>query len=179
MAPVAPPSLNLAVLAFVSGTSGPGGSLTLTLNGQVLAVWDATDSRGQVVPNGFYHLILTQTFTDGTQIVLNRGVYVDPYSQATEAQMLVGPNVVHPGATVEVSGQVEGNPVEGAGVFKVYALDGELLKTLDAVNGQASWDLTTREGKQVASGLYLIVMNVMDPKTNSPATKTAKVAVLR
>lgn len=53
------------------------------------------------------------------------------------------------------------------------------MRSLGAVNGQATWDLTNREGQPVASGIYLIALNVMDPKTGSPANKIAKVLVLR
>jgi hypothetical protein len=177
--PPAPRELNLTVSTFVPNPSGPGGTLTLFLDGQVMAVWDATDNGGKVMPNGFYHLVLTPTFTDGTQVALNRGVYVDPYSQTARVQMLVEPNFIHSEGTVQISAVVEGNPVQGAGVFRIYALNGELLRSLGAVNGQAAWDLTNREGQPVASGIYLIALNVMDPKTGSPANKTAKVLVLR
>lgn len=58
------------------------------------------------MPNGFYHLIITQAFTDGTQVVLNRGVYVGPYSQATRVQMVVEPNLIHSEGTVQISAVV-------------------------------------------------------------------------
>ncbi len=177
--PMAPQSLKLTVSSFVPSASGPGGALTIYLNGQVLAVWNATGDNGQVVANGFYYLTLTQTLTDGTQVVLNQAVFVDPYAQTTRVAMTVAPNLVYSGGLVQIAAQVEGSPVQGAGAFKIYTVNGERLRALDAVNGQAAWDLANGEGEQVASGLYLIVLDVMDPVTGQPAHKIAKVVILR
>lgn len=153
--------------------------MTLYLNGQVLAVWNATGSNGQVVANGFYHLTLTQAFTDGAQVVLNQAVFVDPYALTARVAMTVAPNLVYSGGSVQMAAQVEGSPVQGAGAFKIYTVNGERLRALDAVNGQATWDLANQQGEQVASGLYLVVLDVMDPVTGQPAHKIAKVVVLR
>ena len=172
-------NLNLTVSAFAPNTSTPGGALTLFLNSQVMAVWNATDDGGKVVPNSFYHMVITQALTDGTSIALNRGVYVDPYTQTAQVQLSAYPNLIYSGGSVQVSASVEGSPAEGAGLFKVYAMNGEFLKTLDAVNGQAVWDLTNKEGRQVASGVYFIGFEVMDPVTEAKAHKTVKVVVLR
>lgn len=169
----------MAVSTFAPDPSAPGGTLTLTLNGKVMAVWDAMDHLGRVVPNGFYHLVITQALADGTQVVLNRAVYVNPHAQKAQIQLSAYPNLVSSGAPVQVSASVEGNPAEGADLIKIYAMNGELLKTLDLVNGQAVWDLTNKEGKQVASGLYFIVFDVLDPATRAEAHKAVKVVVLR
>jgi hypothetical protein len=177
--PQAAQNLNLTVSNFTAGTSGPGGSLTLFLNGQVLAEWNATDSRGKVVPNGFYHLVITQALTDGTQIALNRAVYVSPYSQKAQLQLVAYPNLVTSNGAVQITASLEGSPANGAGLVRVFALNGERVKTLDLVNGQAAWDLTNEEGKEVGSGLYFIGFDVMDPKTGADAHKIVKVVVLR
>lgn len=153
--------------------------MTLTLNGKVMAVWNAMDNTGKLVPNGFYHLVITQSLTDGTQIVLNRGAYVNPYSKTAQVQLSAYPNLVFSGAPVQVSATVEGSPAEGSGLVKIFAMNGELLKTLDLVNGQAVWDLTNREGREVASGLYFIGLDVADPATGAEAHKIVKVVVLR
>jgi flagellar hook assembly protein FlgD len=177
--PQSPLNLDLTVSNFTATASAPGGSLTLTLNGKVMVVWNATDSKGKVVPNGFYHLVITQALTDGTQIALNRGVYVNPYSQKAQIQLVAYPNLVTSNATVQITAMLEGSPADGTGLVRVYALNGERVKTLDVVNGQAAWDLTNEEGQQVGSGLYFIGFDVMDPKTGADAHKIVKVVVLR
>jgi hypothetical protein len=174
-----PQALKVTVSKFTPLTSSPGGTLTIYLNGQVVAVWDAKDMDGRVVPNGFYHMTLTQAFTDRSQEVLNFAVYVDPRSQVSSVNLVAQPNITHTDGNILFSGMVGGKPVSGANVFKVFTLNGELVKTLDAVNGQAVWNLTNLKGEKVASGLYLISLNVMDPLTWTPAHKTVKVVVLR
>ena len=164
---------------FAPDPSAPGGTLTLTLNGKVMAAWNAEDHSGKVVPNGFYHLIITQELTDGTQMALNRSIYVNPYAKTAQIQLSAYPNLVSSGGPVNISASLEGSPAEGADLIKVFAMNGELLKTLDLTNGQAVWDLTNREGKTVASGLYFIGFDILDPATGTDAHKIVKVVVLR
>ena len=177
--PMAPCVLNLGVSNFIPDPSGPGGTLALTLNGQPLASWNATDHNGRVVPNGFYQLVVTQAFTDGTSSVLERSVYVSPYTHISPVQMAVQPNFVANGGPVRLSAVVGGNPVQGSHVFKVYAVDGELMRALDAVNGQATWDLTSLSGEKVGSGLYLVALDMKDPQTGIPLQKAVKLVILR
>jgi len=145
----------------------------------MVAVWNATDHDGQVVPNGFYHLVFTQAMTDGSFTVLNRGVYVNPYSQRALVQLTAYPNLLYSAGTVQVTASVEGSPADGKGLVKIHAMNGELVKALDLSNGQGAWDLTNRKGETVASGLYFISLDVMDPTTGAEAHKTVKVVVLR
>lgn len=174
-----PCALNLTVSSFVPNPTAPGGTLSLGLNGQIIATWNATDHDGQVVPNGLYQLVITQAFTNGTTTTLERSVYVSTYNRTSQVQMTARPNIVLNGAPVSLTASVGNQPVQGAGVFKVYATDGELLKTLDAANGQGVWDLTTLRGGKVVSGLYLIALDALDPQTGIPVRKAVKVLVLR
>ena len=171
--------LNLTISNFAPNPSHPGGTLSLGLNGQTIATWNATDHDGHVVPNGFYQLVVTQAFTDGTTSTLERSVYVNPYTHTSPVQMTAQPNIVTNGASVRLVASIAGNPVQGTGVFKVYATDGELIKALDAANGQVVWDLTAFSGQKVVSGLYLVALDMKDPQTGMPLRKAVKVLVLR
>ncbi len=174
-----PQNLNLTVSTFVPNASGVGGILTLSLNGKVLAFWDATDSNGKVVPNGFYHLVVTQVFTDGTSLQLQKTVYVGPLSRTAQVQLSAQPNIAYAGGTIHLLAVVDGVPVNGSHVLKLFDTNREAVKTLDMSDGQAVWDLTSAAGQEVSSGLYLIVLDTVDPATGNPARKTIKVVVLR
>jgi hypothetical protein len=172
-------NLNLTVSSFAPNASGLGGTLVFSLNGKTLVTWNTTNNNGTVVPNGFYNLVLTQVFTDGTSVQLQTTVYVGTLSRTTQVQLSAQPNIAYSGGTIRLLGTVEGNPVTGNRVLKLYDTSKELVRTLDMSGGQAVWDLTNSAGQEVASGLYLIVLDIVDPQTGTPAQKVIKVVVLR
>lgn len=96
-----------------------------------------------------------------------------------QVQLSAQPNIAYFGGTIRLLATVEGNPVNGSHILKLYDTSKELVKTLDMSGGQAVWDLTNSVGQDVASGLYLIVLDTVDPQTGSPAQKVIKVVVLR
>jgi hypothetical protein len=153
--------------------------LVLFLNGKTLATWNATDNNGTVVPNGFYHLVLTQTFTNVTSAQYQTTVYVGTLSRTAPVQLSAQPNIVTSGGNIRLLGMVDGLPVTGSRVLKLYDTNRELIKTLDMSGGQAVWDLTNAVGQEAGSGLFLIVLDTVDPQTGSPAQKVIKVVVLR
>jgi hypothetical protein len=58
--------------------------------------------------------------------------------------------------------------------IKIFTLSGHWVRTLDASDGFANWDLRNDSGENVASGLYLYVL------TNSQGQKaTGKLAIIR
>jgi hypothetical protein len=174
-----PQNLNLTVSSFIPNASGLGGTLVFYLNGKTLATWDTTNNDGVVVPNGFYPLVLTQVFTDATSAQSQTTVYVGALSRTAQIQLSAQPNIVTSGGTIRLLAMVEGVPVSGSHVLKLYDTSRELMKTLDMSGGQAVWDLTNSVGQDVASGLYLIVLDTVDPQTGNPAQKVIKVVVLR
>jgi flagellar hook assembly protein FlgD len=176
---MAPQGLQLSISSFSPNSTRPGGALTVSLNSQAIATWDGMDKGGNVVPNGFYHFVITQTFSDGTQTVMEKSLYVGSRSQTSQVQLTALPNLVHSGDTIHLTGLVEGTLVDGAHTIKIYNISRELVRTLDMAAGQADWDLTDNQGANVASGLYFIVLDVMDPITGSEANKIVKAVVLR
>lgn len=179
MGVLGPQNLNLTVSSFAPNPSGLGGSVALFLNGKTLTTWNATNNNGTVVPNGFYHIVVIQVFSDGTNAQYQTTVYVGTLSRTAPVQLSAQPNIITSGGTIRLLAMVEGNPVTGPGVLKLYDTSGELMKTLDMSGGQAVWDLTNAAGQGVASGLYLIVLDTVDPQTGQPAQKVIKVVVLR
>lgn len=159
-------------LEVVNGT----GSVTFTLDGAACAAWDGRDDHGGPVPLGFYHLAITQTFLDGTQALFEKSFYWGNHAPLPAVVLTAAPNLVVAGGAVHLSALVEGHPVDAPGGVKIYALSGEFVKGLDLVAGQADWDLTNGQGGSVASGLYLVVLDVQDSH-GDPARKVIKVGL--
>lgn len=149
------------------------------MNGQAAVVWDATNGAGKIVPNGFYHLVLTQVFTDGTSARREKDIYIGPEGQTTSVQLRAQPNLARPGDTILFSAWLGSSPVDERSFVRVYSIGGEKVRSLRTSRGQASWDLTNGQGQAVASGIYLILLDGVDPATGAPARKTIKVIVLR
>jgi hypothetical protein len=174
-----PQVLTLTASAFVPDLSGLGGTLSLFLNGQPTAVWDARDEKGQVVPNSFYHVVVEASFTDGTKALLELDVYVGARGKLSAIQLKASPNVAHAGDTVTLSASFGSAFADSRSRAKIYAANGERVRTLTFTGGQVAWDLTNEGGQPVATGLYLVCLDGVDLGTGQPAHKIVKVAVFR
>jgi hypothetical protein len=166
----------MAPSVLTLGIQNSGGVLGLTLNNSAIAQWDGKDSQGNPVPMGFYHVIVTQTFTDGSQVQLQNSVYWGDHAPIAAVILQAAPNWVTVGGTIQLTAQVDGNPVNASGVVKIYSLSGELLRQLDLAGGRGIWDLTNLQGGSVASGIYLVVLDTKDANGN-PARKVIKVGI--
>ena len=156
-----------------------GGSMTLYVNGQAAAVWDGKDGAGNMVPSSFYHLVLVQDFTDGTFARLEKDVFIAPIGQAASVLLKALPNLAHSDEKIFITAIFGAVPADERSFVKVYTVDGERVKVLPLSHGQTVWDLTNNQGQEVSSGIYLILLDGMDPASGVPARKTIKVVVLR
>jgi flagellar hook assembly protein FlgD len=46
--------------------------------------------------------------------------------------------------------------------LRIVDANGNLVKTLQGLGGEATWDITNTIGKRVASGIYTVVCNTKD-----------------
>jgi hypothetical protein len=161
--------------SFVPSVSGLGGSITIYLNNQPIAVWNAVESNGQLVPNGFYHFKITENAPEGITLILERDAFIESVTGAGELQMSARPNIVHPGETVTILASYSGNPPDGKSKIRIYDMAGELLETLSLLDGIATWDLKNPSGREVGTGLYLAAFDGNDPVTGSPEHKVIKI----
>jgi hypothetical protein len=160
--------------SFVPNASGLGGAITIYLNNQPIAVWNGLDTKGQLVPNGFYHFSIIETTSGGNNIFLARDAFIDD-DTGTGLLLSARPNLAHLGDTVTIFASFSGNPPDSTGKIKIYDLAGELLKTLSLVNGMTNWDLKNQSGNKVGTGLYLVVFDGNDPATGNPIRKAVKI----
>jgi len=58
--------------------------------------------------------------------------------------------------------------------IKIWNIAGELIRQIDNVNGQATWDLRNDYGEKVASGIYIFII-----RSKGGQKKTGKLAIIR
>jgi hypothetical protein len=170
---------SLSLSTFVPLVNAPGGSLNISINGVVVAAWNATDQSGQLVPNGVYHISVTEKFPDGSSLNMAQNAPVDPYSNQTAVYFKAMPNMVHSGDVVKFSASFAGIVADGQSKIKIYDLAGELIASLFVQNGASNWDLTDSKNQIVASGIYLAVLDGTDPASGQHLTKVLKILVTR
>ncbi len=172
--------LTLSLSTFVPTSPEPGGSLNISLNGQIIGTWNALDNSGNVVPNGIYHIVVEEHFPDGTVMILAQNASIDPFTGQETAKLVAAPNLAHPGDTIHFTATYAGNPADTRSRIKIYSLDGELVNEVAvSVSGTATWDLTTPQHEPIASGIYLAVLDGIDPASGQSLTKTAKILYLK
>jgi len=171
--------LSLTVSPFVPAISVPGGSLNILMNGQVIATWDAEDQNGKLVTDGVYQIVVTEQFPDGSSIVLAQNASVAPYSNQGVIDFTAMPNMVHPGDVVKFSASFSGIVADGQSKIKIYDLAGELVNSLPLLNGTAAWDISNSGRQAAASGIYLAVLDGVNPVSGQHLTKTLKILVTR
>ena len=172
--------LNLALGSYQPVPGGLGGTLPILVNGTVVAVWDSRNQQGQLVPNGFYQVQVTQFTNLANPYVVEKSVYIDPAHYQTPIQLSASPNIAGEGTVVVFRSQIQGLPAgSGNEPLRIFTLTGELVKTLPWENGQTSWDMTNLPGQTVASGLYLAVEEASDALSGDKIHRTVKVLFLK
>ena len=161
---------------FAPNPNGAGGSITILLNGQVVATWDATDSKGNLVPNSYYHFILQEHASDGSTVLLERDAFIAPYHNEPVSLSAI-PNVGRPGGTISFTASFAGTPADSQSKIRLYAVSGELVQSLTLSNGVVTWDLTNMNYQPVASGVYLAVLTGIDPTNGQKLYKISKILV--
>jgi hypothetical protein len=93
--------------------------------------------------------------------------------------LVAAPNMVHPGDTVTFACSFAGGPADGRSHIKIYNLTGEMVYEVAVSGGTATWDLTTLRHSPISSGIYLAVLDGIDPVSGLHLTKTSKILFLR
>lgn len=161
---------------FVPNPNGPGGTITVFLNGQTVGTWNATTDSGEWVPNGFYHFVLVEHASDGSTVQMERDAFISTFHGESMA-LVAAPNMVHSGDSVNFNASFAGTPADSQSKIKIYATNGELVRTLILSFGTASWDLRNNHGQAVGSGIYIAVLDGIDPASGQSLNKIIKVLV--
>ncbi len=167
----------MALSSFIPNPGGPGGTIEISLDGQVVAKWNATNEMGNWVPNGTYYFVAEITNSGGTRVILKRAAFVMTYHN--QAILLTAmPNLAHSGETIHFFASFGAAPADERSGVKIYAVSGELVQTLAISGGATAWDLTNRRGQIAASGVYLAVLDGEDPVSGLSMRKVVKLMVI-
>jgi hypothetical protein len=169
-------NFSLALSAFVPNPNGPGGTISIYLNGQLIATWNVTDTAGNLVPNGFYQFLLMETTGDGNTVQLERDAFISTY-HGEQVSLLILPNVAHPGDILKFIASFAGIPADNQSKIKIYTTAGELVQTLGISAGTASWDLKNINSFTVVSGIYIAVLDGIDPAGGQKLSQVKKILV--
>ena len=169
-------TFSMALSNFVPNPVGAGGSIAVNLNGQTIATWDVTGLNGKLVPNGFYHFVIQEHTAEGNTLFLERDAFLMPY-HGQDVSLSALPNIGHPGGVIQFVASFVGTLADGQSKIRIYAVSGELVQTLGIQSGTAAWDLSNIGHKTVASGIYLAVLDGVDPVSGQQARKIVKVMV--
>jgi hypothetical protein len=169
-------NFSMSLSNFAPNPNGPGGSITIYLNGQVVASWNVTDSAGNLVPNSFYHFVVLETTPDGNTVQLERDAFITTY-HGESVSLLALPNVGHPGDIIKFEASFAGIPADNQSKINLYATDGELIEILQISSGASSWDLRNLNGQIVASGIYIAVLDGVDPSSGQKLSQIKRLLV--
>jgi hypothetical protein len=169
-------NLTMTISGFIRNSGGSGGNIVIYLNGQVIATWDCLDRNGNLVPNSFYHFVLMGNLADGTEVLLETDAFVAPH-QEQAVSLSARPNTANAGDTIQFSASYAGVPADGQSKIRIYTVAGELVRTITLSNGTVSWQLDTADGSPVASGVYLAVLDGINPTNGQKLVKITKVMV--
>lgn len=163
--------------------SADGSSLlTLELTGvddATLATltWNGRDSGGRVVPSGFYLVNLALAAPEGYELTLTARFTVlrGPLDILSSVAPVPNP-VSSDSGLLWVRYRLAAPGVVASLRLHVYAVSGELLRTIDVTRqpapsdpldgnrdgfGAVAWDLTSRRMRRVAPGLYVLVLEAV------------------
>ena len=133
--------------------------------------------NGSLVPNGYYYFAFETTDNAGNKVVFKRIAFVMTYHNQAVSLAAI-PNVAHPGDMIHFFASFAAAPADEQSRLKIYTISGELVQVLSISGGTATWNLTNRGGQILASGIYLAVLDGMDPVSGVKMQKTVKVMVI-
>ncbi len=107
---------------------------------------------------------------------MERDAFISTY-HGESISLVAWPNTAHPGQMVNFNASFAGTPADSQSKMKIYTADGELVQTVSFTVGTALWDLRNPSGQVVASGLYLAVLDGVDPLNGQSLNKVVKVVV--
>lgn len=134
------------------------------------------DDNGKYVPNSYYHFVMRENAGTGNTVLLERDAFIAPF-HGDLVSLTALPNVCHAGDVVNISASFSGTPADGQSTIRVYAVSGELIRNLSIANGVTTWDLRGANSQTVASGIYLLVLEGINPTSGQKSYKITKVLV--
>jgi len=172
-------NLSTGMIAPRVGTPVPGGdnAVTVTFNGTSV-VWDGTSDSGSVVTNGVYLIDVNWTDGSGGQQVVSKSVIVQRgNSPVTNGTVYAEPNILKGTTTTKIMVNPTSTNTNMTLTVSVYDTAGELVKR--PVVGGTGANEVGLDVSGLASGLYLVVVNLNDINGNFIQKQTTKIIIQR
>jgi uncharacterized repeat protein (TIGR01451 family) len=154
-----------------------GDSITIKLSDGTVLGWDARNSGGVAVPNGFYTVTVTSVLANGqVRKATDTFALVREYEELIISASFV-PNPAREGVWLSFA---LASPLAEMTV-RIYNIAGELVWKTEVTGASASfkWDLRNRQGTRVSPGLYVAALEARDPATGVKSRKLLRLAVER
>jgi hypothetical protein len=92
--------------------------------------------------------------------------------------LIAMPNLAHSGGIIHFFASFGAASANERSSLKIFAVSGELVQIIPILEGAAYWDLTNRNGQISASGIYLAVLDGVDPVSGVSIRKAVKLMVI-
>ncbi len=175
-APLGQVQLSTGMIAPRVGTPVPGGNnaVTVMFNGTSV-VWDGTSDSGGVVTNGDYLMVVHWTDGSGGEEVVSKSVIVQRgNSPVTNGNVYAAPNILK-GVTSTTVMVNSGTALTLT--VSLYDTAGELVKR--PVTGAAGSNQVNLDASGLASGLYLVMVDLTDGNGHLVQKQATKIVIQR
>jgi flagellar hook assembly protein FlgD len=166
---------------------GEGGGYEFNVGGSNIVNWDGKTGEGKRIANGIYEIQVKIKTKSGVEKIASKTVTI---------MVIDGENVLGEGGTkgypkvypnpILVIEEDSGQVIEWEKAYpgeiriRIYNISGELIKEIrgDLNNKKVKWDMKTKNGEPVSSGLYIIVLEARK-KTGERELRIIKSSVIR
>jgi flagellar hook assembly protein FlgD len=170
--------LSSSVIEPTQGAPVPGqtNSVTLTLPNGATVAWDGKNDAGQIVTDGSYQLEVVLTDGKGGQEVVTQSVVVeDRNNSVTQGIPYAMPSVLKGGATSTI---IQVNSTMNLTLtVSLYDTAGEKVKA--PVTGGVGTRQAPLDVGGLASGLYLVVVDIYDTNGHFLQKQITKIVIQR
>jgi hypothetical protein len=147
--------------ALLQITSDAGGNI---------GVWDGKSSSGAVVSTGMYMIKVKSTDKTGNEYLVIKvfSVILEVAGRIEALHMNYAKNYI----------RITGTTVNAEWIkAKIYNINAEVIKTYELDALDFTWDLKTASGKNAASGIYVLLIEIKDMDTKRLIKKFEKIYI--
>lgn len=168
-------SFSTNLLQPTEGTPVPGGTnvVYITSTNGMRLEWDGRSDSGAIVTNGHYDIEVHYIDGHGGESAVTRGIIVQSTNERGE-EVYAQPNVLADGQTTTI---VKIDSARGYTLTaQLYDVAGELIRT---VAGDMGTNAVMLDVKGLASGMYIVVVELKDADGKFAGRQITKIAIQR
>ena len=164
--------LSTSVLRPTVGGSGTNSLVYITSPTGMSLTWNGTGDNGAIVSNGRYMIEVHWTDGKGNESTITRGITVET-SGSPVGVVVAAPNILTSGIT-STSIQVNSAAVPYTLTARLYDMVGELIKVSQ---GQSGANQTTLDVQGLSSGVYFVVVDMINANGGLAGRQTTQILI--